>query len=438
MLGYYLVLAARSLTRNVALTALMIAAVGVGVGASMAVLTIYRGMAADPIPEKSRQLFAPQIDSWGPVRTTPSDMMDGLNDQLSYTDVESFLKVSVPHRQAAMYGVGLIVMPPDAARHPFEVPGRATSADFFAMFQVPLRYGSPWTRADDEHRAHVVVLSNRLNERLFDGRNSVGRTLRLNSIDYSVVGVLDDWWPLPRFYDTANSYGPPEDAFIPFNLAIDQKLGTTGSWNCNSGNSGPGWEIWLHSDCVWLKYWVELPTDADVRAYRWWLANYAAEQQRGGRFHWSPRTQLRDVRQWLDYHHIVSNEVSMLVLVSFSFLLVCLLNAMGLMLAKIVGGARDIAVRRALGARRLAVLAQCIVETGVVGFLGGLVGLGLTALSLFGLRQLLSQQGQALLHLDAMDVALTVLLAVVATILAGLYPTWRAMSTPPAPQLKAL
>jgi putative ABC transport system permease protein len=437
VLGYYLVLALRSLTRNVVLTVLMIAVVGVGVGASMAVLTVYRGMAADPIPEKSGQLFAPQIDSWGPVRVTPPGMSDGLEEQLSYTEVESFLKAPIPRRQAAMYGVGLIVMPPDAARRPFEVRGRATSADFFAMFQAPLRYGSAWSRADDERRSRVVVLSSQLNERLFDGRNSVGRTVRLNDLEYRVAGVLADWWPLPRFYDLDDGYSSPEDAFIPFTLAIEQQLHTTGSWNCNS-RTGPGWEVFLHSDCLWLKYWVELPTAADARAYRSWLASYASEQERMGRFSWHARTQLRNVRQWLDYHHVVSNEVSLLVLVSFGFLLVCLLNAMGLMLAKIVGGSRDLAVRRALGARRLAVLAQCLVETAVVGFVGGLAGLGLTALSLLGLRQLMSQQGQALLHLDTVDVCLAVLLAVVATILAGLYPPWRAMSTPPAPQLKAL
>ena len=58
------------------------------------------------------------------------------------------------------------------------------------------------------------------------------------------------------------------------------------------------------------------------------------------------------MREWLVYERAVSDEVRILVLVSFSFLLVCLLNAMGLMLAKIMGRAGDIGVRRALGADR--------------------------------------------------------------------------------------
>ena len=53
MLNYYLTLALRSLKRNVVLTVLMIAAIGVGIGASMTTLTVFRAMAGDPIPSKS-------------------------------------------------------------------------------------------------------------------------------------------------------------------------------------------------------------------------------------------------------------------------------------------------------------------------------------------------------------------------------------------------
>ena len=68
MLGYYFGLGLRSLRRNVVLTVLMIVAIGVGIGASMTTLTIYRAMSGDPLPGKSAQLFVPQIDNWGPQR----------------------------------------------------------------------------------------------------------------------------------------------------------------------------------------------------------------------------------------------------------------------------------------------------------------------------------------------------------------------------------
>ena len=126
-----------------------------------------------------------------------------------------------------------------------------------------------------------------------------------------------------------------------------------------------------------------------------------------------------------------------LVLVSFSFLFVCLLNAMGLMVAKILGRAGDIGVRRALGANRRAIFCQCLIEAGVIGFAGGLLGLALTALGLVGLRALLSEEVSRLTHFGLMDISIAILLAVFATILAGLYPTWRAAHVQPAWQLKA-
>ncbi len=69
------------------------------------------------------------------------------------------------------------------------------------MFDVPFKYGAPWSASDDESRAAVVVLSQDMNDQLFGGTNSVGKTVRLGNESYTVSGVLDDWRLLPRFYD---------------------------------------------------------------------------------------------------------------------------------------------------------------------------------------------------------------------------------------------
>ena len=75
MFRYYLRLGIRSLRRNTVLTGLMIAAIAVGIGACMTALTVFRAMSGDPIPQKSSQLYTPQIDNWGrrtrPLRILP-------------------------------------------------------------------------------------------------------------------------------------------------------------------------------------------------------------------------------------------------------------------------------------------------------------------------------------------------------------------------------
>jgi putative ABC transport system permease protein len=436
MFTYYFRLGLRSLRRNMVLTVLMIAAIAVGIGACMTALTVFRAMSGDPIPQKSSRLFAPQIDNWGPDKHN-NGSPDRLESQLSYTDVMGLMNAHAARRQTGMFAARLSLQPADPKQKPAKVIVRATFTDFFPMFDVPFKYGGPWSASDDESRAAVAVLTKDMNDKLFGGTNSVGKTIRLGNEPYTVSGVLDDWRLIPRFYDLeVRPFSDGEAVFLPFTHAIEKQTISIGSTNC-SANLVPGWEGRLRSDCLWLQFWAELPTETDVQRYRDFLNNYAAEQQRLGRFHWPPHTQLRDVKQWLQYRKIVPNEVRILILVSFGFLLVCLMNAMGLMLAKIMGRAGDIGVRRALGASRGAIFSQCLIETGVVGLAGGLFGLVLTALGLWAARSLLTKEFVALAHLDWADTGIAVLLAVSATVLAGLYPTWRAAHVQPAWQLKA-
>ena len=436
LLAYYFRLGLHSLRCNAVLTALMITAIGVGIGASMTTLTVFRAMSGDPIPQKSGVLFAPQVDNWGP-NNDGEQSEDGLEDQLSYIDAEALMKAHAATRQSALYLTHISLRPPNPRQKPQRVLARAAYADFFSMFDVPFKFGGPWTAADDESRAAMVVITREMNDRLFGGADSVGKAIRLDNELYTVRGVLDDWHPTPQFYDlNISPFGGSDDVFLPFNRAIDKHMTAVGHTSCHA-LSPVGWQAFLQSDCVWLQFWVELPNAAAVRKYRGFLDNYASLQRRAGRFNWPPRTQLRDVMHWLRYRHVVPGEVHILLLVSFGFLLVCLLNAMGLMLAKILGRAGDIGVRRALGASRRAIFTQCLVETGVVGLAGGVFGLVLTGLGLLASRALLPKDFVALARLDVADVAIAVLLGIVATVAAGLYPTWRAAHVQPAWQLKA-
>jgi len=173
MFTYYLMLALRSLKGNVVLTVLMISAIGVGIGASMTTLTIFRAMDADPIPEKSTQLFAPQIDNWGPQnkRVVTGDE-EHLQDQISYTDAVNLMSAHAAPRQAAMYATRSALTPANRDLLPFRVETRATYTDFFKMFDVPFLYGGPWSAADDADRGYVAVITRELNDRVFNGANS--------------------------------------------------------------------------------------------------------------------------------------------------------------------------------------------------------------------------------------------------------------------------
>ncbi len=441
MFRYYCALALRSLRRNTVLTALTVAAVGAGIGASMTTFCIFRAMDGDPIAYKASRLYVPQIENWDPRDHSPNSSAgpDGLSDALSYTDAVALMRAHAAPRQTALYKTEFVVEPSDSRLLPFPIGGRAGYADLFAMFDAPFAFGAPWSAADDQAHAPVAVISRALNDRLFGGADSVGRVLRLDKQNYRIVGVLRDWKPVPRYYDLQDAFGGnPDDVFVPFTRAIDEQNGTVESSNCTgSAPPPPGWSGLLRSECVWLQFWVELPTRAAAARYRTFLQHYAQDQERVGRFRWPARTQLRDLRQWLSYERVVSNEVRMMVVVAFGFLLVCLINAMGLMLAKVMFRSRDIGVRRALGANRGAVFAQGLVESAVVGVVGASAGVLLTLLGLAGLRSLLSEEALVLARMDPTGLGITIVLAIAATVLAGLYPTWRATRVQPAWQLKS-
>jgi putative ABC transport system permease protein len=440
MLGYYLQLAVRTLRRNVVLTALIIAAVGVGIGAYMTVLTVLIAMSGDPIPDKSEMLFVPQIDIWGPNTREPG--VSGaaqLPDQFTYRDAVALMSSHMARRQAAMYAVGLDVSPPSGA--PYSQPGRATYRDFFDMFEVPFQAGAPWSSQDEADRAHVVVLGAKLAARLFATGAAVGQTVSFDGRLYRVTGVLQPWSPMPHFYDvtSGNAFGEGEQFFIPFTTAIGHEMESDGSVGCASLPPA-GWSGKLAGECVWIQFWAELPDATAVRNYHAYLLNYAAEQRRLGRFHWPPLAQLKDVHQWLAFKKIIPDEVRVNSLLAMGFLAVCLVNAVGLMLARFSGRAGEFAVRRSLGASKRDIFLQCLTETAVVGVLGGILGLALTALGLAGNRASLgagADYAVRLTHLDMGVMGITVALAVGATLCSGLYPTWRATRVQPAWQLKA-
>jgi len=434
MFAYYFQLGLRSLRRNPALTALMVMAIGFGVAASMITWSVFRAVSGNPIPDKSAQLYIPQIDSWGPQQNIKGEPAAAL----SYTDAMALMHAHQATRQTLLYGVGMSVLPEGSHSLPIAVNGYAVSADFFPMFEVPFLYGSGWSAADDDGHAAAVVLSEEFNQKLFGGVNSVGREIVLDGHDYRVSGVTRHWDPKPRFFALFNGSGfeDPTDFYLPFNRALDMQV-SPNSNSCRGHLTFAGWDDWLQSNCVWATAWVELDSAAAVQRYREFLQGYAADQQRAGRFEWAPNVRLRNVMQWLDYQQVVPPESRISLIVALGFFAICLINTIGLLLAKFLRRSGEIGVRRALGASRRQIYAQCLIEAGTVGLVGGVLGLLLTAVGVTGVGLLFSPEIARLAHLDVSLIGLTLLVAVFATMAAAFYPAWRAAQVQPAWQLKS-
>ncbi|GAB3440452.1 ABC transporter permease [Massilia solisilvae] len=437
MFGYYFKLGVKSLRRNPALTALMVLTLAVGVAASMSTLTILHMMSGNPIPHKSDRLLVPVLDVGPKEGYTPGSPPDDV--QATYPDVKNLLSAPVGVRRTAMYGINLAVEPARTDLPAFQQQGLAPTHDFFAMFEVPFKYGQAWTEAEDKAGADVVVLSTDLAERLFGKTNPVGKQVRMSGYSYQVVGVADHWKPLPRYYHIISGngeYGDEEAFFLPFSTAIRHEMGHAGSMSCNVRNAKPGFAGRLEGDCTWLQFWFETASPGDRVDVQSYLDSYVKEQHRLGRMERNQPAKLYNVMEWLEERKVVGSDEKLSVWLAFGFLALCLVNTIGLLLAKFSVRAPEVGIRRALGASRREIFSQFLVETAVVGLVGGTLGLLLSygALALMGLS---TPSMKNLAHMDLEMLALTFVLSIAAAVVAGLLPTWRACQVTPALQLKS-
>ncbi|MBC3918370.1 ABC transporter permease [Undibacterium sp. CY18W] len=432
MFQYYFFLGIRSLRRNPALTALMVLTLAVGVAASISTLTILHVMSGDPIPHKSSRLFTPVMDN-GPLKGyTPNDKPN--DTQLTYRDVMNHLPAQIGERRTAMYGILMAIEPARKDLPAIEPEGSAVTKDFFAMFDTPFLYGQGWTDNDDKKAADVVVLGKKLAEKLYGNTNPVGQYLTMIGHQFQIVGVLNTWEPSPRFYRNA-TFGTQEDFFIPLASAIRHEITHAGGMGC-TGDTAPGWQGRLDSECTWLSFWFELKSEGQRQELQSYLDNYAAEQRKLGRFMRQTKNKLFNVMEWLDEAKVVGNDNRLSAWLAFGFLLLCLVNTVGLLLAKFSVRASEVGVRRALGASRKEIFNQFLIESSVIGLAGGVTGL-LLAFGALALIAMQSKQLTVVAHMDWQMLAITFVMSVTAAILAGLFPTWRACQVTPAIQLKS-
>jgi putative ABC transport system permease protein len=435
MFSYYLKLGWLSIRRNPLLSLLMVAAIAVGIGASMSIITVNYVMSSNPIPQKSDQLFYVQIDSGDPNQQ--DEGFFEASDQVTYIDAMALMKAGKAFRQVASNRSGLVLEPQGEDEMPFSVGTRNTWADFFPMFDLPFMYGSGWDDSSDQNLERVVVLSKEINERVFGGEDSVGRSIRLNGMDFQVVGVLDEYQPTPRFYDVTNdAFGETEELFIPFNVAVEYEFPRNGNTSCWKAPDGDGLEAFMNSECVWIQFWAELRNETEKQEYMAFLNAYVEQQKELGRFQRPMNNHLSNVMEWMEHEEVVEDDARVMLGLSLLFLVVCLLNTIGLLLAKFMGKSTDISLRRALGATRSSLFIQHMIESGLIGLGGGIFGLGLTWLGLRGIEMLFEDIVDNLVSLDWVMVMTAIGLAIASALLAGLYPTWRACRIAPASQLK--
>lgn len=435
MFLHYVDLGWRSLRRTPMVSFLMVLAIALGIGITMTSLSVYHMMSMDPIEQKSDRLFHPQLQTMDDGQDTWSE--DNLPYQLTYQDAKNLAEAPFPRLKAAMLRTGFTVHMDNSEVRPFIQNARATHADFFSLFDLSFTFGSAWTQEQADAASPVVVISQELNDKLFGGRNSVGEQLFLDDTAFRVVGVVAPFATHMKFYDVNNgAFNSHENIYIPFSLIAAMDIDTWGNSNGWKFENIRSMKEKRQSEIFWLQFWVQLDDAAAVQQYGDYLMGYMAEQQKSGRFNRETlQFGLRNVNEWLDYRNVVSEDNEVLVALSFMFLAVCLANILGLLLAKFMRRAPEVGVRRALGASKRQVFLQHIVEVSMLGLIGGLLGIGIAQLGLWGVR-LTQEYYSPLATMDLTMLLSAPVIAISACVVAGMYPAWLVCRTTPATYLK--
>jgi len=416
MFLYNLRLALENFKRAKLLYSLVAFTLALGIGLLSANIALINSMMSDPIPHKSDRLFHVSMNTW-----PQSDPHEEPFYILRYRDASKILEAESAKNAAVFFGSGGYIRDAESSSlDRTNVSIRATSHGFFELADTPFLYGNAFA-ADN---GFEVVLGDNANNRIFGGGNSVGRSIELNGKHYKVVGVLKPWHLRPRFYHITENqaFFTTDDIFVPLETALDENLpihgrsSSTDTWYKASDTRD--------RNVYYLHAWVELSDAQQKMAFQNYLDGYTQSLKDAGEHPNKILNVLHDVNDWIDERNIVDKRILAFAIVSILFLVVCVFNASSLLLARLHAAVFEHGLRRAIGASKLQLMAQGVIESTLLGLLTGLIGLLLANLFLtMSVNFIPSVRNIAVL--DPKVMLGGVIVAVVVTNLSNLYPLIR-------------
>src|SRR5215831_1511062 len=371
----------RSLLKRPAFTTIGLITLALGIGANTAIFSVVNAVLLRPLPYDDPERIVWLWDTQPQLATTPTSLPDflGWKEQNQSFD-----------HLAAFQGGSMFV---DAGDGTTDTRVGLVTPELFSVFHVNPILGR--TFLDEETlpgRFRVAVLSHSMWQNRFGSdRNVSGRTIQLNGVAYTIIGVMPAGFSFP---DRAELWRP-----LPIDPA---KLDPGPHYLSVVGRLKP--EVTL----------AQAQADMSTIAAR--LSQQYKEKNAGHGVKLEPLTK------------VVVGDIGLalyvlLGAVGFVLLIACA-NLANLMLARVGARQKDIAVRTALGASRMRIVRQLLTESIMLAVLGGAAGL---LLAIWAVRWIVSLSADTIprvheISIDPRVAGFTLSVSVVTGVLFGLAP----------------
>jgi predicted permease len=400
--------AVRMLRKNLMLTIVIVASLGIGIGANSAIFSVVDALLLRPLPyPHPARLAAVWLHSpaLGILRDWPSPG--------EYLDIQ---KENHSFDEMALAGSHTFVLAgPEQPERLFGV--RAQSSLLRMLGAKPLLGRLLLPEEDKPGRPDVAILTERVWRRLFNADPAIfGKTITLNGNPFVVVGVLRRDFMLDAEVMPTETPMDKMDIFAPLPLAADaEKIRRDENYNIMV-RLRPG--VSVQQAQADLDVIASRIREKDERDVSFGMHVIGLQEQVVG-----------DVRRTL---------LVLLGAVGLVLLIACA-NVANLLLTRAAGREKEVAIRTALGAdwRRLA--RQLLTESVLLGLLGGAVGLLVAQLGLGVVRAMNPGNIPRLedISINATVLVFTFSVALITGVLFGLVPVWRAIKVDLNTSLKA-
>ncbi len=346
--------AVRTLSRRRAFTAAAILTLAVGIGATTAIFSVAHAVLLTPLayPQASRLVF---LSSGFPGAVAGGD-------QLSYLDVVEIASRTTTLEAVAAYNTGRGLQLQGAGGTPERVRANIVAPEYLTLLGAKTARGRLFNAADNRTpngHAIVIVTHDFWQHRLGGDPAVIGRMITLSDVPLTVVGVLDASF---RDVSAEEGYAFASDVFIPIMMA-PSFVGPTHLTDRSARNF---WGLARLKPGVTLQQ-----AKTEVSSIGLQLQHDYATVNRGFTF-WAERLDVylaKDVR----------GPILVLLAASAFVLLIGCANVANLLLARLSGRARELTVRRALGAGRREIASLLLAECVALAGAGGAVGLALAS-----------------------------------------------------------